>query len=199
MGIFLLLTLPRVGARAQGENGEIQVWLRYGRIRIRVYPLPRAFQKKKEDKPKKPAAAPSAPSDFDLSNLDLGDTVCLLLDMLDDLRDIVRIDILRADVMIATGDAAKTGMLLGECSALVGMITPFLENTFSIKEYHIVLDGDFESNQTRWKATLAFSARPIRFFWALWKRRRTILQLYHTLKQPENPGSFIQKDGGETP
>ena len=74
-GDFLLLTLPRVGVRAQGENGDVQVWLRYGRIRIRVYPLPRAFQKKKEDKPKKPAAEQHAPSDFELTNLDWGDTV----------------------------------------------------------------------------------------------------------------------------
>ncbi|MDR3766980.1 MAG: hypothetical protein Q3Y08_08135, partial [Butyricicoccus sp.] len=80
---MLLLTLPRVGARAQGENGAIQVWLRYGRIRIRVYPLPRAFQKKKEDKRTKPRPVQPASPGLDVSNLDLGDTVCLLLDVLD--------------------------------------------------------------------------------------------------------------------
>lgn len=201
-GLALLafaLTLPRTGVYAHGKDGAIQIFLRYGRLRLRVYPLPCAFRKKTQ-KPA-PPKEPAAPKAFDVSALDLGDAVCFLLDFLDDMRDAVRIDTLRADVVLATGDAARTGILLGACAALLGMITPVLENTFTIRDYHIAVDGDFQSAKPRWEGTLAFSARPIRLLYALWKRRRTLLQFYDALtaKSPqETSGSFTQKDGGET-
>lgn len=186
--LLLLLTLPRTGVRASGKDGALRVWLRYGRVQIGIYPPPRLLR----GRPKKPAREPArahGPS-ADLSALDLGDTVCLLLDLLDDLRLALRIDTLRADVVLATGDAAKTGILLGECAALLGMITPVLENTFDIRDYRLSIDGDFQSRNTRWQAELACSVRPIRLLLALWKRRQALLRLAQTLKITQtNQGS----------
>ena len=187
LGLLLLLTLPRTGMRILCENRISGVWLRYGRISLRIYPLPGRLSgkaKKTSKTGKKPRRAFPRRS-LNFGRIDLGDTITLLLDLLDEMQDGLRLDTIRVDAVLATGDAARTGILLGQLAALTGMITPFLEQRFDIRDYHIAVDGDFQGDTPRWEAEFAFSARPIRIGWALFKRRRSLLRLYDALQNTE--------------
>ena len=177
-----VLLTARIGVRVTGTDGDVQVIVRYGAVRLRLYPrrrLKKSGQKTASKPAKKPKKAPEKPPLSPENKPDWGDTLCLILDFLDDCRDILRIDTLRADILLATGDAAKTGILLGQCAALLGMITPFLENTFSIRDYHIAVDGNFQSDTPHWDAVLQASVRPARLLWLLWKQRETVSTLSH--------------------
>ena len=187
LGLLLLLTFPRTGVRILCQNRISGVWLRYGRVSLRIYPLP-GHMSRKAGKPSKSAKQPRRASpkrSLNFRRLDLGDTITLLLDLLDEIQDGLRLDTIRIDAVLATGDAARTGILLGQLAALSGMVTPFLEQRFDIRDYHIAVDGDFQGDTPRWEAEFAFSARPIRIGWALFKRRRSLLRLYDALQNTE--------------
>ena len=50
------------------------------------------------------------------------------------MKDTLRLDLVRTDVMLATGDAGKTGRLLGSLSAGVSMLYAFLMERFEYKQ-----------------------------------------------------------------
>lgn len=136
-------TIPRAGVRIIGKDGLAGIWVQYGRLKLRVYPLPARGKKAKTVPKAAEERQPKKGASFDFSGLDLGDTFFLILDLLYELREAMRLDTVRVDALIATGDAARTGILLGQIAALTGMITPFLEQNFNIRNYHIAVDGDF--------------------------------------------------------
>ena len=183
--LLLFATIPRAGVRIIGKDGLSGIWVQYGWLKLRVYPLP-ARRKKAKTVPKAAEERqPKKGASFDFSGLDLGDTFFLILDLLYELREAMRLDTVRVDALIATGDAARTGILLGQIAALTGMITPFLEQNFNIRNYHIAVDGDFQGNTPHWEAEAAFSVRPIRMGWALAKRWRTLKRLYDSIQKTE--------------
>lgn len=175
---------PRAGFRLWGKNGALHIWLKYGKFKFRIYPLPSAAKGKRRREPDRPQAEPTA-SPFTLEQIDLGDAICLVLDLLRDMKDAMTIEILRADIMLGTGNAARTGILLGQIAALAGMITPFLEQNFSIKNYRIAVDGDFKAETTAWEAEAAFSVRPVRLLWSLIRHRKRLLEIYRLIQKDE--------------
>ena len=175
--LVLLAMVPRAGIRLTGKDGSINLWVRYGQIRLHLYPLPKRA-KKTARAPKKAPPEKQTDAPKESRHIDLGDTICLVLGLLDDLRHAMRIDILHLDAVIATGDAARTGTLLGMAAALSGMITPVLQQSFDIPHYHIYIDGDFQGDKGHWQAEAAVSVRPIRLLWALARRWRDIFNLF---------------------
>lgn len=185
--LLILATIPRAGVRVYSKDEELKVWLRYGWLRIRVFPLPARLgsgkRKKSGDKPAHTPARKKSITDF--SEFDIGEAVYLLLEMLEELRGVLHLEMIRIQVMLGTGNAATTGILLGSCAAIAGMLTPFLVQNFNIRDYHIAVDGDFNAERTHWEATLAFSLRPVRLLWALIWRWRRIKQLYSSIRKTE--------------
>ena len=156
-----LLLTPRVGISVHAQDGRVTGTVRYGVLhwKLRGKPAgerPPAPQKQAET----PAKKPRWPAE--LAGLDLGGMVCEGLAFLDDVKDRLRIEELRLSLVLAAGDAAETGLILGGLSAVAGMVYPFLVRNFTIKRLEIVLDGDFHGNTTRYDLHVSCSARPIR-------------------------------------
>ena len=90
---------------------------------------------------------------------------------------------LRVRLVLATGDAAKTGILLGQTAALCGILVPFLENTFDLRDIHVRADPDFEKDKTEWAAEVFCAIRPITFIRIAFRHRKPLRRLYELLKQ----------------
>ena len=178
--ILILAAIPRTGMRITCSDGLTGIWIRYGWGKLRIFPL-----ESHRESSRPPDKSAPAKSSYDISQVDLGETLSLLLDLLYELRMALRLDTVRVDALLATGDAAHTGILLGQVAALTGMITPFLEQHFHIRDYHIAVDGDFQGNTPHWEGELIFSVRPIRLIWALIKRWRSLKALYHSIQTTE--------------
>lgn len=167
--IFLLLCLKVQVFVDKIPGSPLRLLLQYGILRIPILPLP---EKKKTGKPpKKPPdkkEKPEAPAKKKgippfLKGLDIGDLICLALDTLLALKNRLVIRRLCVKVLIATGDAGKTGILLGRSAAVVGMILPLLEQNFSIPNFKVDIDGDFEAEKpdTRAAVGLTLYMRPV--------------------------------------
>lgn len=179
----LLLMIPRTGVHLRAANGSLTLMLFYGKLH-RVFRIPGEKKKQKEPapaKPKKEKSAAKKTRSVNFKNLDEAEIITDVLELLADARNTLRIDLLRADVTIATGDAARTGILLGYAFALGGMIFPFLEQTFHIKTFHVVLDGDFQGETTRYDVELSCSLRPIQMLWLGVRRIPKIYRYYRLL------------------
>ncbi|MCI8880715.1 MAG: DUF2953 domain-containing protein [Clostridiaceae bacterium] len=204
--LLLLALLPRVRVDVEkAQDGPLGLTVGYGWLRLRLLP------RREKPKPAKKASAKPKPekekkaSGFSIKGLDIGDAVCLLIDLLIELRNRLVIHRLRADVLLATGDAAKTGILLGRIAAICGMVLPFLEQNYSIPDFHISVDGDFQSetSSTRAAFAAAVSMRPIHLPLILLKYRRQLLALYRSLRtggkisepnEPTHPQDDLKKE-----
>ena len=188
----LVLLCVRAGVDTVGVNGEVSVEARYGFIRIPLWPRPKHLKPSKPEKsgeappkPKKPRKKPKYRYSFNREELDIGELVALAMTLLSEMADTLRISRLRVRVLIGTDEAAKTGILLGEAAALTGMIVPFLENTFEMKDYHVDVDADFEADHTEWAFTVFCSLRPLRLLIVLLRHSRELYSLYKRLIKKE--------------
>lgn len=187
--LTVLLLIPRVGMDVYAQDGIWTAKIRYGWFRKTIH-LPKGRKKASEtdQTPEKTSKPPKEKPDKAgmtkdlLSKLDLGDVMCEVLDFLDDVKDRLRIDVLYVHAVLATGDAAKTGLYLGYLSAITGVIYPFFTRNFTIKMLEIVLDGDFEGDKTRYDLRFAGSFRPIRMLAAGVKHG---LRLYRMIRQTQ--------------
>ena len=155
LGVLLLALLcMRAGVELVGVSGEVTLDAIYGPLRIPLWPRPRHLkrkEKKKQAEPeKKPEEAPPK-GKFSLakSGLPFGKIADVALDFLGDLTGSLQITRLRVRLIIATGDAAKTGILFGQTAALCGILVPFLENTFDLRDIHVRADPDFDKENIK--------------------------------------------------
>ncbi len=183
---MLLLISARTGIEAVGVNGKVSVDLRYGVLRIPIYPRRKEDaepkpQKEKPQKPEKPKKPAKYKRVFNKEELDIGEILGLVMDILEELGSRLNISRLKVRVVIGTDDAAKTGLLLGYASALIGMAIPFFENTFEMKDYHINVDADFEADHTEWAFDAFLYVRPVRIISVMLRHSPELFRLYKRL------------------
>ncbi len=183
--IFLLLCL-RVGVSMQAQNDGICIRLQIGLLHKTIKPPIGGDKpaKKKSVKESEESEPPEEkPEKLHLPDLDWGDLICEGLSFLEDVKGRLRIDVLRVNLLLATRDAAKTGLYLGGLSALGGMIFPFLEKNFRIRDFGVQIDGDFEGDTIHYDLRFACSFRPIRMIGVAIRHGRKI---YHMVKQKQS-------------
>ena len=192
-----LLLIPRVGVYGAAKNGETKIKLRYSWLKILVFQLPKKEGKEKkpkkpqkpkpqkEKKPKDENAAEKPKKKLNFKALDWGDTICFFLDMLLRMKNSLRLDLVRVDAVLATGNAAKTGKLLGQISQWVSIIYAFLMEHFNLKTCHIWVDGDFEGSETKYDAEVSLSLRPIVLEWVVISSLPGLYRIYKTLTKTE--------------
>lgn len=188
LGAFVLCARARVDFRA--KNGETTLYVGLGPVRVRCYPPPK--QLRARARKKEPPAAPRAPQAGKLSmdNVDTGDLLCLLFDLLGQMKQKLILETVWAEVVIGTGDAARTGLLYGYCAAIAGMVLPFLEQNFNMETCHIAVDGDFDVSSTRWNVKLTLAVRPGSLLLVLLKNRRRLLEMYQLMVKKEGAKTY---------
>lgn len=205
--IFLLLCLKVQVFVDKIPHSPLRLLLQYGILRIPVLPLPKRGKTGKQpkeppdkkQKPEEPVKKRGIPS-F-LKGLDIGDLICLALDTLLALKNRLVIRRLRVKVMIATGDAGKTGILLGRTAAVTGMILPLLEQNFVIPDFKVDVDGDFEADQPNTRAAIGvtLSMRPVFAAAILLRAGFRFLLLRAARRREERRGTAAPAGGsGET-
>lgn len=190
--LILLLLCVRTGIDMVGVNGDVSAEVRYGPVRIPVWPPPRrkkgqpsSEQQEDGHKPQKKRKKKKYRYSLNREELDIGELADLTHRLHSELTDAVQISRLRVRVVIGTDDAAKTGILLGQSAAVTGMIVPFLENTFTMQDYHVNVDADFEADHTEWAFTVFCWLRPLRVLWCLLRHSGELYRMYKRMIKKE--------------
>lgn len=127
-----------------GFDGEVRLAIKIGFIRVRILPSklkkPKK-QKKKQPAAKKPAQKPAAAPKKPLFSGDLQELRALLqlgVQTLGDLRRKLRVEVLTLFVYFGGGDdPAKNAIAYGRAWAVIGSITPLLDQLFVIQKRRI--------------------------------------------------------------
>lgn len=181
--LILLLLHVRTGFEVTGMNGEVVVDLRYGAIKLPIWPPPVKKKEKevsqektnafKRDKPKRPL------------QVDANEILSLSLEILPEFVGKLEIRRLEARIIIASEDAAKTGMLYGSIAAILGMLQPFLLNHFSVTREQIQVEADFEADSIKWAVHIWAVIRPIVFIGIILRHFKEFKKLYRDLTKKE--------------
>ena len=181
-GVMLLLALALLALL------NIRARLEFvGPVRVPLWPRPRHLKRKKNrkaDETEQKGEEEPAGGRFSLAKggLPFGEIADIVLDFLGDLTGSLQITRLRVRLVLATGDAAQTGILLGQTAALCGILVPFLENTFDLRDIHVRADPDFEKDKTEWAAEVFCAIRPITFIRIAFRHRKPLRRLYELFK-----------------
>lgn len=127
-----------------GFDGEVRLSLKIGFIRVRILPpKPKKPKKQKMKQPaakkpaQKPAAAPKKPL-FSGDPKELRALLQLGVQTLGDLRRKLRVEVLTLFVYFGGGDdPAKNAIAYGRAWAVIGSITPLLDQLFVIQKRRI--------------------------------------------------------------
>lgn len=127
-----------------GFDGELRLAIKIGFIRVRILPSnPKKPKKQKKEQPaakkpaQKPAAAPKKPL-FSGDPKELRALLQLGVQTLGDLRRKLRVEVLTLFVYFGGGDdPAKNAIAYGRAWAVIGSITPLLDQLFVIQKRRI--------------------------------------------------------------
>lgn len=127
-----------------GFDGEVRLAIKIGFIRVRILPSkPKKPKKQKKRQPatkkpaQKPAAAPKKPL-FSGDPKELRALLQLGVQTLGDLRRKLRVEVLTLFVYFGGGDdPAKNAIAYGRAWAVIGSITPLLDQLFVIQKRRI--------------------------------------------------------------
>ena len=127
-----------------GFDGELRLAIKIGFIRVRILPSkPKKPKKQKRKQPaakkpaQKPAAAPKKPL-FSGDPKELRALLQLGVQTLGDLRRKLRVEVLTLFVYFGGGDEpAKNAIAYGRAWAVIGSITPLLDQLFVIQKRRI--------------------------------------------------------------
>lgn len=160
--LLLWLCLTRVGAQAVFSGGELQVDVRVGLIRFRVFPgkgEKEPKEEKPEKKPKKPKKEGPKITFYDVREA----AASLWPPLKRALRRIgrgIRINPLRLSVTLGGGeDPASAAQLYGELQAAVWNGMPVLEKLMDIPDPGLHVGVDFETPKTEVEGTVGITIR----------------------------------------
>ena len=146
--LLVLAVLDFIGCILVGVDasfdGELRLSLKIGFIRVRILPSkPKKPKKQKKKQPaakkpaQKPAAAPKKPL-FSGDPKELRAQLQLGVQTLGDLRRKLRVEVLTLFVYFGGGDdPAKNAIAYGRAWAVIGSITPLLDQLFVIQKRRI--------------------------------------------------------------
>lgn len=186
--LLVLFLLSKVKLDFQKQEDKITVTLTVMHLTLALYPL----KKKKRASARKHEKVDTIKQEESTSKAqkqpDVNQMIDLALQMLTEFKNAITIECLETEVLIASKDAARTGILLGQCSAAAGILYPWLERNYKINRAKIKLDADFEATKIRWNAHLIIWARPVwvlRTFKLFWKPMMERYKEYGEIEKDE--------------
>ena len=170
--VLFLIGQIRVGCKAAYDHAGIQVWVRLGKLYLRVFPLKKKAEEKpkKEKKPGKPKKKKEKPPTTVKEKIGgaLGYVQSLLPVLLDAVKYFTRklqIDKLHMTLIAGSPDPADAAMVYGNASAALGALWYPMVNAFDIKDGYAKVDLDFEAQQMTLCATAALSIKIGQIIW----------------------------------
>ena len=165
IAVFVLIGMIPVGVDAEYRDSDLALRLRVGLFKLQVLPAKpkKAAAPKKEKKASAKKAEPKpakTKKQFQMPKLTLSDILALLdlaCDTLGDLRRKIRVELLVLHVVLDGSDPAKAAMLYGRSWAMIGALTPKLDQLFVIKKRDIQPILDYNEKEMKIDAHLALT------------------------------------------
>ena len=155
--VFVLIGCIPVGVDASYHENALALRLKIGFFTMQVLPA----KPKKKNAAKKQDAKPAKPKkQFQMPKLTLQDILALAdlaCDTLGNLRRKLRVEVLVLHVTLGGSDPAKAAILYGRAWALIGMLSPKLEQLFVIKKRDIQPVLDYNEKEMKVDAHLALT------------------------------------------
>lgn len=174
--VFILFFCKTAIYISRDDKQNTKVSLKIFFVRIKLYPIGKTKEKSyKPEKVQKTSQKPEPSEqedDFSSKHMDL------ILNIIYDLKEKLYIDKLYLNIIFASDDAAKTGIMLGTAFSICGMITPILRKSFHLKKQSIVLDADFNSNKTKFTLDFIGHTRIIKILLIAFKYRKQLFKIY---------------------
>ena len=174
--LFILFFCKTAIYISRDDKQNTKVSLKIFFVRIKLYPIGKT--KEKSYKPKKAQKTSEEPEPSEEENNFSSKYIDLILNIIYDLKEKLYIDKLYLNIIFASDDAAKTGIMLGTAFSICGVITPILRKSFHLKKQSVVLDADFNSNKTKFTLDFIGHTRIIKILLIAFKYRKQLFKIY---------------------
>lgn len=201
LGLLALLAaalLIPVKVRGSYEDGNPFLCVRYGPVKIQLFPPKEKAEeeaekppKKKKNKPEKPKK-PKAKINMEQILYALEKLPPILGRALKRAGRCIHIRPLKLYVLAAGVDPAATAMLYGRMEAALAAGFPVLERVLRLKDADVQLYVDFTERQMEFIADVGVSLRPWSLVWIALRAGGSLLKWYlgfRKLASPPPPGS----------
>lgn len=176
--LVIALAIP-ARVRLSYDQGALAVWVRYGPIRLQIFPpkekpsqeesadpSPQKQKKRKKQTREKKPPKPRAKINLDQILYSLETLPPILVRLLGRTGRGVRVEPLKVHLLIACADPADTAQLYGRLCAALSAGLPLLERAVRIKDQDIRLFPDFMGDRMDCIADVGVSLRPWIPVWA---------------------------------
>jgi len=184
IAVLIIIALLRFGVRVEYSAEGVLIKLIAGPFSIKVYPTEQDEEKeerKRKKKAEKKALKQAKKKDKPVKKKpgmgvrDFLDMIPYLGNMLSRIKRRLLISELTIHFTAAGEDAAKIAMTYGMANAVIGELTPILENNFRIRRRDIQFNTDFISQEQTLYVNAAISL-------AVWEALYIVFALFPVLK-----------------
>lgn len=196
LGLLALLVaalLVPVKVRGSYENGNPSLHVRYGPVKIQLFPQKEKPEegekkppKKKKTKPEKPKK-PKAKINMEQILYALEKLPPILGRALKRTGRCIHIRPLKLYVLVAGADPAATAMLYGRMEAALAAGFPILERVLRLKDADVRLYVDFTERQMDFIADVGVSLRPWSLVWMALRAGGSLLKWYLGFRKLASP------------
>ncbi len=183
IGIMLVIKYKAI---INGANADVSVYIGVFTLKLKVFPLAKRTKKSKPKKVESKEPEEKPPSKFSLKNIDIMETVQIVVDLLSQFNNSFIIENIDINANVSTGDAAKTAILTGKLWAAAGIIMPAIEKNYIVKKQNVYITPNFENDKSNTDYLLCISVRPIKLILVVLRNFKTINALVKSFKKEEN-------------
>ena len=189
-GVLLLLLVLPVGVRGIYDAAGFVLDVILGPVRIRVYPASKdSVQKPQKQKAGKTEKSKEKKSGGSLS--DFKPLVRLILTVLNEFRQKLRVSCLELQLVLAGTDPCDVSLLYGRAWAIVGSILPQLERILVIKRRNIDISCDYTTQASRVYARVDLTITVGRVLYLAVKHGFPILKEYRNIMNTRKGGAKL--------
>ena len=205
LALLVLALLVPVKIRGSYEDGAPFLTVRYGPVKLQLFPpkekteeekKPPRKKKPKSEKPQKPKK-PKAKINMDQILYALEKLPPILGRALRRTGRSIHIRPLQLYVLVAGGDPASTAALYGKMEAALAAGFPILERALRLKDADVRLYVDFTERQMDFIADVGVSLRPWSLVWVALRAGGSLIKWYFGYRKLASPPP-PESDSGQT-
>lgn len=187
-GVLLLLLILPVGVRGIYNVCGLSAYLLIGPVSVRIFPASKAS---KQEHQKKPGGKKTQKDRTGGSLSDFKPLVRMVLTLLDEFRQKLRVSRLDFQLILAGQDPCDVSLLYARAWAIVGNILPQLERVFVIKDRHIDIGCDYVTEKSRVYAGIDLTITVGRLLYLAVRHGFPILKEYKNILNTRKGGAKL--------
>ena len=182
---FFFLSCLKAKVQIRSEQQKITAKAGLGPVMITLYPRKESTVRKQKEKKRAKKRKSGKEKKISWKRVNKKELLDFALVLLAQFKKAIAFDEISLSLILATDNAAKTGILYGNVCAVCGVLHAALHNNFQINRENVHIGCDFDHDKIKYTFDVILYTRPIVIAFIVLKNLTKIIRFYKKISKTE--------------